>query len=139
MNAETYLDRIKKLDTMIRNKLKEYNRWVELAEGIGGASVGDRVQSTRNLHKGADAIGNYIDIETEIQALEDERQSIINTLEKLPFTEYDLLYKLYVNYYTMKEVAYHTGKSYDWVRMRKGQALRLLQSVLDARTSTERR
>lgn len=131
MTAEQYLDQIKKLDTMIRNKLKDYQRWLEVAEGLGGASVGERVQSTRNLHKIPDAIGNYVDIENEVQVLKAERQAIIKTIEQLPYTEYDLLYQLYVQNYTMKEFAYHTGKSYDWVRLKKGQALKLLQAVLD--------
>ena len=139
MTAEQYLNQIKKLDTMIRNRLKDYHRWVELAEGIGGASVGDRVQATRNLHKGADAIGNYIDIENEIHALKAERQAIIKTIEQLPTTEYDLLYQHYVNDCTMKELAYHFDKSHEWVKVKRREALKHLQSVLDAQTSTERR
>lgn len=139
MTAEQYLDQIKKLDTMIRNKLKDYHRWVEVAEGIGGASVGERVQSTRNLHKIPDAIGNYVDIENEVQSLKAERQAIIKTIEQLPTTEYDLLYQHYVNYYTMKELAFHFGMSYEWVKVKRREALKHLQSVLDAQTSTERR
>lgn len=81
MTAETYLDQIKKIDFMIKNKLQEYQRWVEAAEGIGGAAIGERVQSSRNLHRGADAIGKYIDIEQEIEALKRQRQHIIETIE----------------------------------------------------------
>jgi DNA-directed RNA polymerase specialized sigma24 family protein len=137
LEAEKYLDRIKKIDAMIINKQRDYDRWVEVADGIGGASIGERVQTSRNLHRGADAIGNYIDIETEIRALKQERQAIIKTIEALPSTEYDLIYKLYVQDYTMKELAYHFGKSYDWVKFKKRRAFMLVQSLLDAQTSTE--
>jgi DNA-directed RNA polymerase specialized sigma24 family protein len=140
MTAEQYLDQIKKLDAMIKNKLRDHARWVEVADGIGGASDGERVQSSRNLHRGADAIGNYIDIEREISALKRERQEIINTIERLPSTEYDLIYKLYVEDYSMKELAYIKKKSYDWVKFKKKCALMLIQSMLDreaAQTSTE--
>jgi DNA-directed RNA polymerase specialized sigma24 family protein len=133
MTAETYLDQIKKIDFMIKNKLQEYQRWVEAAEDIGGAAIGERVQSSRNLHRGADAIGKYIDIEQEIEALKRQRQHIIETIEKLPSTEYDLIHKMYVQDYTMKELAYHFGKSYAWVKCKKSNGLKLLQDILDER------
>lgn len=66
MTAEKYLEQIKKIDAIIVDKLNDHKRWVELATGLGGFSVGERVSATRNLHKGADAIGKYIDLEREI-------------------------------------------------------------------------
>jgi DNA-directed RNA polymerase specialized sigma24 family protein len=135
MKAITYLERIKKIDSMIRNKLRDYDRWVGVAEGLGGASDGERVQSSRNLHRGADAIGNYIDIEAEIRSLRRERQEIIETIERLPSTEYDLVYRLYVQDYTMKEIAYQLGKSYEWVKLKKRRALLLVQALLDGDTT----
>lgn len=135
MKAITYLERIKKIDSMIRNKLRDYDRWVGVAEGLGGASDGERVQSSRNLHRGADAIGNYIDIEAEIRSLRRERQEIIETIERLPSTEYDLVYRLYVQDYTMKEIAYQLGKSYEWVKLKKRRALQLVQALLDGETT----
>lgn len=130
MTVTTYLDQIKKLDAIIANRYEDYSRWVEVADGLGGASVGEMVQTSRNLHRGADAIGNYIDIEREINALKAERQAIINTIERLPSAEYDLIYKLYVKDYTMKELAYHYGKSYEWVKQRKRNAFSLLQDLI---------
>jgi len=137
MNAETYLDRIKKIDAMIKNKLRDYRRWVEQADGLGGAALGERVQSSRNLHRGADAIDTYIDLEREINALKKERRSIIQTIEQLPSAEYDVIYKLYVEDFTLKELAYHFGKSDRWVKLRKHNGLVLVQGLLDAQTSTE--
>jgi DNA-directed RNA polymerase specialized sigma24 family protein len=131
MTAEKYLQRIKQIDAIIVNKLNDHKRWVELAEGLGGFSVSERVQSSRNLYKIPDAIGRYIDIENEISALKRERQAIIKTIERLPPTEYDLIYKLYVQDYTMKEIAYHRGKSYEWVKIKKRVALRLVQGMID--------
>lgn len=130
-NAEQYLDRIKKIDSMIKNKLRDYDRWVEVAEGLGGTATGDRVQASRNLHRGSDAIGNYIDIEAEICSLKRERQGIIKTIEQLPSAEYELIYKLYVEDYTMKEIAYQKGKSYGWVKLKKKSALQLVQALID--------
>lgn len=131
MTAEKYLQRIKQIDAIIVNKINDHKRWVELAEGLGGFSVSERVQSSRNLYKIPDAIGRYIDIENEISALKMERQAIIRTIERLPPTEYDLIYKLYVQDYTMKEIAYQKSKSYGWVKLKKKRALELVQALID--------
>lgn len=132
MTAEQYLDRIKKIDSMIINKKRDYDRWVEVAEGFGGAALGERVQATRNLHKGADAIDSYIDVEREITALKQERLSIIKTIERLPCDEYEVIYKLYVEDISMKEIAYIKKRSYEWVKTKKKCGLLHLQEILDA-------
>lgn len=140
VTASEYLSRIKKIDHMIRNKLDEHDHWESVASGLGGGCLDERVQTSRNLHKGADAIDKYIDIEAEIRALQKERQEIISTIERLPTEEYDLTYRLYVKGESMKEIAYHFGKSYDWVKRKKSYALKLVQHMLDeSQTSTERR
>lgn len=131
MDAEKYLEQIKKYDAVIINKLNDHRRWVELAEGIGGFSAGERVQSSRNLQKIPDAIGRYIDIEGEITELKRKRQAIINDLEKLPLEEYTILYRLYVEDGSLKELAYDLKKSYDAIRKQKARALQLLQGVID--------
>lgn len=131
MTAEEYVKRIRKIDIIVKNKLSDHARWVEVAEGLGGASVGERVQAPRNLHQIPDAIGKYIDIEGEIKALERERQEIIHILEQLPTCEYEVLYMLYVRDQTLKEVAYCSGRSYEWAKAKKRKALRLLQNILD--------
>ena len=131
MTAVECLQQIKRYDYIIANKLKEHRRWVEVADGIGGFSVGERVQSSRNLHKGADAISNYIDIEREIKELEKKRQNIIDVVQKLSPIEYDILYKLYIEDHVMKELASEYHKSYAWVKEKKRKALAHLQEILD--------
>lgn len=130
MSAEQYLERIKKIDEMIRNKKEDYQRWAEIAEGLGGFSVGDKVQASRNLRQIPDAIGRYIDIEQEIKNLEQERQRIIKTIEKLPIDEYKILYGIYVKDSTMKDLVYSLGMSYSWVKQKKKEGLERIQSFL---------
>lgn len=130
MRAEAYLDRIKKLDAMIRNKRNDYDRWKDIARGLGGSGDGERVQSARNLQKTADAVIAYVDIESEIKRLEAERQSILRTIEELPFLEYDVIYRLYVGDETMKEIAYRHDKSYEWVKLKKKSAFRHIEAML---------
>lgn len=133
MTAEKYLEQIQKIDNIIINKLKDHKHWVELATGIGGFSVGERVKSSPNLQKGADAIGAYIDLEGEIAELKRKRGAIIATIEQLPPIEYKILYKIYVEGQTFKEIAYKFDKSYEFVKIRKRHALHLLQTILDER------
>ena len=125
------MEQIKKLDAIISNKLKDYKRWVGIAEGLGGFSAGERVQTSRNLHQIPEAIGRYIDIEGEIEDYRKQRADIIATLERLPPLEYDLLYKLYVEGSRPKEIAYHFDRSYEWVMKEKRKALDSLQSIID--------
>lgn len=131
MTAVEYLQQIKRFDYIIANKLKEHRRWVEVADGMGGFSTGERVQSSRNLRKGADAISNYIDIEREIDELKKKRQEYINTLQLLSPIEYDILYKLYVEDHVLKELASEYHKSYAWVKEKKSKALKHLQEILE--------
>lgn len=131
MNAEKYLEQIRMIDDMIVNKLKEYRRWVDVAESMGAFSVSDRVQSTRNLHRGADAIGEYIDLEREINELKKQKKAIIATIQQLPFNEYVVLYKIYVDGLMLKELPSEIDKSYEWAKKTKKKALRHLQEILD--------
>lgn len=133
LTAEKYLEQILKIDAIILNKLKEYKRWVDVAEGVGGFSVSDRVQSTRNLHRGADAIGEYIDLEREITELKRRKNEVLGTLQQLPLDEYKVLYKIYVEGLMLKELPSQLDKSYDWVKKKKRIGLKLLQDILDER------
>ena len=132
LTAERYLEQIQKIDAIIINKKRDYERWVEIAEGLGGGfSVEDRVQTTRNLHRGQNAIIEYICIEDEIKELEKKRRGIIETIEKLPYYEYRVLYGEYVDGYMLKELMAQLDKSYAWVQKKKREALKQLQAVLD--------
>ncbi len=131
MTAIEYVKQINKLEELIRHKLIDHKRWVELAEGLGGFAVGERVQSSKNLHQIPEAIGRYVDLEKEIAELRQKRAEIIKVIESLPRKEYNVIYKLFVEDMSMKEVAYFYDRSYDWVKLKKRSALRKIQATLD--------
>lgn len=133
MDATEYLERYKKIDAVIANKLDQHRRWVQIAEGLGGASTGERVQSSRKLDQIPNAIVNYIYIEQEIAALRREQEGIINMLERLPREEYQALYILFIKDgdYTLKDVVYKLRCSYETAKRRKNAGLERLQSLLD--------
>jgi hypothetical protein len=145
LNAVEYLDQIKKIDFKIRNNNRDHERWVNIADGMGGFSVSERVQTSKDLHKGQNAIAEYIDIERENTELKQKRAEIIGTIERLPSTEYEIIYLLFVGEYderrdfyvryTMKEVAYRFDRSYEWVKKRKRKALKMIQAFIDEQTA----
>ncbi len=137
MRAKEYLLQIKKLDSLINNKLAEVDHWKTVAFSTGAYSEGERVQSSGNKQKMASAIDRYIDIQAEITAdidrLIDLKQEVIRTIEVLPAAEYDLLHKVYVQGWTLDEIADHYDRSRRWADGTHGMALVSLQRVLDER------
>ena len=131
MTAEQYLSQIELIDTTIAIKRKEYARLVNRADSVGGLSLGERVQSTRNLQRGADTICEYIDIERELQALQARKKAILDTIGRLPSKEYRILYRVYFEGAMIKELPSEFKKSYSWVLLMKRKALEHLQDILD--------
>ena len=107
MSGKEYLQQIKKIDTMIRNKSYEVKRLKEL-----GLTVGSVIE--------------------DMSELEIERAKIIKTIEQLPEAEYDVLHKVYVQYETLQEVASDRKESRRTVDGIHGSALRRLESIINA-------
>lgn len=137
MKAKEYLRQLKKLDKMIENKLAEKQHWKEIATSTTQTMSLDRVQSSGSQQKMADATSRYVDIEREIDKrvdkLVDARREVIEVIEQLDATEYDMLHKLYVQYWTLQDVANAMDKSYSWVTTVHGRALAHVQNIMDKR------
>ena len=132
MNASEYLKQIEMLDILLKNKRQERKRWEQLADSIGTFSTAEKVKSTHDPHRSSNAIINYCDIDREISELERKRKSIIKTIERLPPSEYKVIYNIFVEYCSLKEVASLCDKSYDWVKKKKRVALVHIQGIIDA-------
>lgn len=137
MRAKEFVSQISKIDRLIENKIAEMEHWKAIATGTTAYSEGDRVQSTSNKEKMADAVARYLDMESEINAdidrLIDMKQEVISTIEQLETDEYDILHKIYVQFKTFQEVAAEKGKSYSWVTSKHGRGLANLQKILEVR------
>lgn len=139
--AKGFLLQLKKLDKLIENKLIEREQWKSIALGTTSHSDGERVQSSGSQQKMADAIGRYIDIESEIDRCIDRlvatKQDVINVIEQLNTTEYDLLHKVYVQYLTLEEFADMNEKTYRWAASVHGRALQNVQRMLNERENVQ--
>ena len=136
MRAKAFLSQLNKLNKLIENKMIEKEQWQAIAKGTGQRTDGERVQSSGNPQKMADAVAIYVDIEAEIDAAidmyVDKKNHIISVIEQLPVTEYDILHKVYVQGIPLDEVAVAFNKSYSWVTSKHGRALKAVQDILDA-------
>ena len=141
MKAQEFLKQIKKLDKLIENKLAEVQRWKEIANNTTVNMSGERVQSTGNHDTIANAICTYLDLEREIKQCVDEliekRKDILNVIEQLPATEYDILHKIYVQGFTLQEVASLYDRRYEWATTTQGRALKHVQNILNKREVTK--
>ncbi len=137
MNAKDFLKQIKKLDKLIENKMIEVQQWKEIAQSTTASNPSaDRVQSSSNPHRISDAIDRYIDLEQEINRYVDElvdtKKAVISVIEQLEALEYDILHKLYVQNFTLYDVADKYDRSYSWVTTIHGHALKNVQKILDS-------
>lgn len=137
MNAKEFLRQVKKLDRLIENKMIEVQQWKEIAENTTATLSGERVQSSHNPHRIADAIGRYIDLEMEIKrdidAFIAAKKDVIGVIEQLEATEYDILHKIYVQHLTLDDVADNYDRTYSWVTTIHGQAVKHVQDILNGR------
>lgn len=131
MNAKDYLRQIRLLDVLIQDKKNEIQRCDDSATSLGSFSVGERVQSSRNLHKMQDAIHESIDLKNEVVTLSNKRQEIISTIKRLPVDECKVLYMVYVKGYLVKQAAVELKKSYIWAKKMHTKGLNDIQSMLD--------
>ena len=131
MRAEQYLERINKIDALIEVKKEDSSRWFGIAAGMGGGSSSEAVQSTKNPQKMADAVTKRIEIENEIKELEEERNAIFKTLERLQSSEYIILVKFYISGDRLKQIARRFNMSYEWAKKKKKDGLDHLQEILD--------
>lgn len=139
MQAETFLSQVEKIDLMIENKRAEVKKLKILAYGMNGSGVDkDRVMASGH-DKISESVARYLDLERQIEADIDKliatKQDVINVIEKLKANEYDLLYKVYIQYLTLGEVAIDKKKSYSWATTTHKRAKANVQKILDERNT----
>lgn len=137
MQAKEFMERVKLLDKMIENKQVEIMQWKTMALNTVAHSDGDRVQTSGSKQKMADAVDRYVDLEREasecINKLIESKREVLNIIEQLKPDEYDVMHKIYIQYYTLKETAYKCGISYSNVTTIHGRALQNIQRMLEQR------
>ena len=135
--AVEYLKQLREIDGDVENLISEAERWRLIATGTTSRSDGERVQSSGNHQRMADAVCRYVDIEEDIKrhlaALAEKRKEILETIRQLPYDKRNVLHKRYVQDMTFDEIAAACDKSRSWVTSVHGRALQAVQKILDER------
>ena len=146
MRADTYLEQVKYLDSMIDNKRDEERELWALATSMTQSYSGMPHGSGEN-DKMTDTVKKIIDARERTNAQIDlyvsVKQDVINHIEMLPRKQYDILYWLYIKkrdkcekgqkwYYTWSEVAENLGCSEENIRKTRRRAIKNLQKILDS-------
>jgi hypothetical protein len=115
MTVCEWLESIKKLDQLIECKYEERERLIAIATGISSGALDGMPHSNTGTvpQKMQDAVVKLVMLEKEITVLIDkyinERQKIIDALEKLPAMEYGVLHRYYIQYMTYEKIAENMG------------------------------
>ena len=134
--AQDHLEKIQEIENKIRRKMVEKRRWFELATNTASNMSDDvRVQSSGSKEKMADAVVKGLvddeNIDKEIEKLKAERQEIIDLIESLPEPYCDILYRVYVEYESLKSVSYIRNESYNHTCKLHGIAALLVYNKLN--------
>lgn len=137
MTAKDFLLQIRKLDKLIENKMAEAQQWREIANNTSVDMSRERVQSSGSYDVTANAICAYLDLDNEIARRLDEliaaKKDVLEVIEQLNATEYDVLHKIYVQGFTLQDVASLYNRRYEWATTTQGRALKHVQTILNKR------
>lgn len=133
MKAEEFMEKIQKLDSMLENKRLEKERLIAKATGTT-VQIRERVQTSGNKQKMAEAVNSYVDLENgDIKKIIEQREEVIRVIEQLNAKHYDILHKIYVQNIDLSDLAVAYDRSYSWATTNKARALDSLQKLLDER------
>lgn len=135
MNAREYLEQFSKYDLIISSKIDEINELKQKAVNVSVNYGGERVTSSRKNDPQGDMVAVYVSLEQE---LEEEMKTVLRAkwkalriLEKLPCTEYIVLYERFLNNKNLYEIASEHSRSYSYVAQASRNGIKHLQELLD--------
>lgn len=137
MKAKEYLNEIRYLDKMIKNKLDEINNLKDQMTHISVTFTGEeQVQHDRNVHSLEKAIAKMIDLQdeltcdlAELQAKKAEAFHIIDSIEDKDMSR--LLYLRYFKYETWEKIAVEMNFSIRQIYRLHGNALQLVDKKIN--------
>lgn len=136
MKAKEYLQQLKRLDTLIDQKIKELDELRSMST-VGAVDYStERVQSShsqdapfvRIVHK---IIELEQEINSEIDTFVDKKHRIINQIQKLKNPDYiSLLFKRYVEFKKFETIAIEMNYTYQYILNMHGYALKSFEEIM---------
>lgn len=134
LTAKQYLDQLQVIDTKINQKMEELADLMTAATSTGAIDYSkDRVQtSPQNAQE--NRICKYVDLDAEINREIDEfvdiKHRVTKEIQELNVDYYiKILFKVYVQYKTVKDAANEIGLSYQYVRDLHKKALEAFEEL----------
>lgn len=134
LTAKQYLDQLRVIDTKINQKMEELTDLMTAATSTGAIDYSkDRVQtSPQNAQE--NRICKYVDLDAEINREIDEfvdiKHRVTKEIQELNVDYYiKILFKVYVQYKTVKDAANEIGLSYQYVRDLHKKALKAFEEL----------
>lgn len=133
--AQEFLRQVRLYDIHINNKLEEKARLKALALKITSSWGGEHVSGSGNQDKLGDAVAKIVDMEKEIDRAVDafiEKKNEVNAvLQKIQNPDQlDLLYKVYIQFETLEQVACEMNMTYRNACYIHGRALQTVEGLL---------
>lgn len=136
MKAKEYLQQLKRLDTLINQKIKELDELRSIST-VGSVDYStERVQSSHSQDAPfVRIVHRMIELEQEINAeidnFVDTKHLIINQIHTLRNTDYImLLFKRYVEYKSLERICVEMNFSYDYIKHLHGYALKAFEETV---------
>lgn len=134
LTAKQYLEQLRVIDTKINQKMEELSDLMTAATSTGAIDYSkDRVQtSPQNAQE--NRICKYVDLDAEINREIDEfvdiKHRVTKEIQELNVDYYiKILFKVYVQYKTVKDAANEIGLSYQYVRDLHKKALKAFEEL----------
>lgn len=134
MQAKEYLLQIKRLDSLIKNKMFELDK-LKSESVCKASSYGERVQTTFDPNSKEKMLTTILSLEKElskdIEYYISVKNEIIKTIDELESSnEIDVLYKKYVQFKTWEQIAVEMNYTFRNVLIIHGKALKNLQKLI---------
>ncbi len=129
MTAKQYLSRIRILDIKINNKMSELSMLKSKSTSLQAVVINeDKVQTSPALDRLGNDVSEILELEEEIRQeikrYNDIKHKIINEIHSLNNRLYiEILYKRYVEFKSLEEIAVEMNYSYQWIKSNHGYAL----------------
>lgn len=136
MKAKDYLKKLEDIDLKTKHLLEEVDTMKAMATSISAVSDGERVSSSMSGDKIPNIVAKYVDMENkinkQIDGYIDLRHKIIDEIHSMSNNLYmNILFKRYVEFKSLEEIAVDTGYSYIHIRKQHGYALLEFQKIMD--------
>lgn len=134
LTAKQYLEQLRVIDTKINQKMEERSNLMTVATSTGAIDYSkDKVQtSPQNAQE--NRICKYVDLDAEINREIDEfvdiKHRVTKEIQELNVDYYiKILFKVYVQYKTVRDAADEIGLSYQYVRNLHKKALKAFEKL----------